>query len=166
MKTYYIFRHGETFATKAGTGYGIRVFSAPILPEARTPLEKMGKYLAAIEDSYNISSEVLRCRQTVAIIAEKSGKSFVFDKRLNEFFLESYGHFKKRLQAMLDAIEKESAENILICTHGAGIAGLISLLTPKKDMPGAFDVFHYPAPGILTIIQGETVKEVNFNTPV
>lgn len=166
MKTYYIFRHGETFATKAGTGYGVRVFSAPILPEAHAALERMGAYLAQVENSYNISSEILRCRQTVEIISEKSGKSFVFDKRLNEFFLESFGHFKKRLQSVLADIEKQTAENILICTHGAGISGLISLLTPKKDMPAAFDIFHYPMPGVLTIIKGETIQEVNFNAPL
>lgn len=166
MKTYYIFRHGETFATKAGTGYGIRVFSAPILPEAHAPLQRMGAYLKSIESSYNVSSQIHRCRQTVEIVGKESGKTFVFDKRLNEFFLESFGHFQKRLQSILTDIEKESAENILICTHGAGIAGLISLLTPKKDMPGAFDVFHYPRPGVLTIIKGETIQEINFNTPV
>lgn len=166
MKTYYIFRHGETFATKAGTGYGVRVFSAPILPQAQEPLEKMGEYLKQVPSSYNVSSQLLRCKQTVAIIGNKADKTFVFDKRLNEFFLESLGHFRKRLQSLLVDIEKESAEHILICTHGAGIAGLISLLTPKKDMPGAFDIFHYPPPGVLTIIHGETLKEINFNTPL
>ncbi len=162
--TFYIFRHGETFATKAGKGYGMRVFSAPLLPEATGALERMGEYLKSIDTDFNVSSAVRRCRETVAIISTVSGKEFFFDKRLNEFFLESVGHLEKRLQRLLDDIEKNAYKRVLICTHGACLSLLITLLSIKKDHHTSYNLFQYPPPGVLTIIIGNTIQEVNFNT--
>lgn len=160
-QTFYIFRHGETFATKAGTGYGIRVFTAPILEEGIPTLEKMGVYLKDIHSDYNVSSQVKRCRQTVAIIGKESKKEFVFDKRLNEYFIESFGHFRNRIKSFLLEMEEKQYETILICTHGAVIAGLISLLTGKNFQP--YNLFTYPEPGVLTIIKDKTTQQINFN---
>lgn len=164
MKTYYIFRHGETFATKAGTGYGFRVFSAPILPEAVAPIRKMGEYLKTIETDVHVSSAVLRCQQTAEIITKTSGKKFSFDKRLNEYFLETVGNLRKRLQSLLTELDKKNYQNIVICTHGACIAMLISILTARHEKPTAFNLFRFPPPGVLTIINANTVQEINFNT--
>jgi broad specificity phosphatase PhoE len=163
MKTYYIFRHGETFATKAGTGYGMKVFSAPLLPEASPALQKMGEYLKNIPTDINVSSAVKRCRQTVEIIGKESGKEFIFDKRLNEFFLESVGHLVERLKKFLEDLEKHNYQHVLLCTHGACISALITLLTAKKDHPTSYNLFHYPQPGVLTIIEGNNIQEINFN---
>src|SRR5687768_16016928 len=132
--TFYIFRHGETFATKAGKGYGVRMFSASILPEATPALSRMGLYLKNISTDYNISSALKRCRQTVEIIGQESGKEFVFDKRLNDYFLESAYHFTNRIKQVLLEMEEKNYSSIAICTHGACISVLISLLTAKKDM--------------------------------
>lgn len=161
--TFYIFRHGETFATKRGTGYGVRIFSAPILPEATGALERMGAYLKNIPTEYNASSALKRCRQTAEIIGRESGKEFVFDKRLNEYFLESFGHFKQRLGSFLADIEKQRYESVVICTHGACISALISLLTAKKDHQASFNLFQYPPPGVLTVIEETNIQEINFN---
>ncbi|MBP9719180.1 MAG: histidine phosphatase family protein [Candidatus Levybacteria bacterium] len=166
QKTYYIFRHGETFATKNGTGYGVRMLSAPILPEASPALTRLGAYLKNIPTDFNISSALKRCRQTVEIIGKESEKQFVFDKRLNDYFLESSGHFIKRLKSVLAEIEANDYQSIAICTHGACISTLISLLTAKKDMRVEYNFFKYPPPGVLTIIEGNNVQEVNFNTLV
>jgi broad specificity phosphatase PhoE len=166
MKTYYIFRHGETFATKAGTGYGMKVFSAPLLPEATPSLQRMGQYLKDIPTDFAVSSAVKRCRQTVEIIGKESGKEFVFDKRLNEFFLESVGHLVRRLKKFLDDIETHKYEHVVICTHGACISALITLLTAKKDHQASYNLFNYPPPGVLTIIEGNNIQDVNFNIKV
>jgi broad specificity phosphatase PhoE len=163
MKTYYIFRHGETFATKKGRGYGMRIFSAPILPEAGVPLQKMGEYLKSVDTDFQVSSALLRCRQTADIITTETGKTFVFDKRLNEYFLETFGHLRKRLQEVLTEIDKNDYKNIVICTHGACIAMLISILTARHEKPTAFNLFRYPPPGVLTIINNNNVQEINFN---
>lgn len=163
MKTYYIFRHGDTFVTEGKSlwGYGVRMYSAEILPKARPTLQKLGAYLKSVPDSFNASSEFLRCKQTVDIISKVSEKQFVFDKRLNEHFLEPFGRLQRRLQSFLDDAEKSSYENILICTHGACIAGLIDLLLTGSIRP--FN-FNYPMPGVLTIVREKSVQQISFNT--
>jgi broad specificity phosphatase PhoE len=163
MKTYYILRHGETFATRSGMGYGFRIFSAPILPQAVGPLKKMGNYLHDVDIDFSISSALIRCRQTAEIITKESGKEFIFDKRLNEYFLETFGHLRKRLQAVLTDIDNNDYKNIMICTHGACIAMLISILTARHEKPVSFSLFQYPPPGVLTIIRDNSVQEINFN---
>lgn len=160
---FYIFRHGETFATKAGKGYGVRMFSAPILSEATPALSRMGIYLKDVPTDYNISSALKRCRQTVEIIGKESGKEFVFDKRLNDYFLESAHHFTNRIKQVVAEIEEKQYSSVAICTHGACISVLISLLTAKKDMAITYNYFKFPPPGVLTIIEGNNVQEVNFN---
>ncbi len=161
-QTFYIFRHGETFVTKGNKwGYGLRVFSAPILPEARPALEKLGAYLKDVSSDYNVSSEFLRCKQTVGIIAEFSDKQFVFDRRLNEHFLEPFGRFRNRLQSFLTEMEQKQYKSVLICTHGACIAALTSFLMTGAVKP--MDLFTYPMPGVLTIINNKQMKQIDFN---
>lgn len=172
-KTYYIFRHGQTFATKAGSGYGLKIFSAPILPEAIPPLENMAKYLRKVRESSNFSSPVRRCRETVDIIRKKTGKEFLFDERLREYFIfnrtssnplfiETFGTLRSRIQSFIDHTKQVEAKNILICTHGALIAGLANLLTNGEFV--RTDVNEYPSPGILLIINDEKIKQLDFNT--
>lgn len=162
-KKFYILRHGETFATKRGIGYGVRIFSAPLLPEARRAIERMANYLKDIPTDYHVSSRIKRCRQTAQIITEITGKEFAFDARLNEYFIETFGHFRKRIQSFLDEMQSSEYKNIVICTHGAGIAGLVSLIT--KTNFDRYTLFNYPPPGILTIIEKEKLQQINFNKP-
>ena len=172
-KTYYIFRHGQTFATKASSGYGIKIFSAPILPEAVPALESMGKFLKKVPDSSNFSSPVRRCRETVDIIRRVSEKEFLFDERLREYFIfnrtssnplfiETFGTLRNRIQSFIDHTKQVEAENILICTHGALIAGLANLLTNGQFV--RTDANEYPSPGVLTIIKGSKLKQIDFNS--
>src|SRR5437762_1931158 len=124
-KIFYIFRHGETFATKLEKGYGRKVFSAPLLDEGHPAIERIGEYLKNIETDFNTSSNVKRCRQTVEIVSQISGKQFIFDKRLNEFFLETYWHFRRRIKGVLKDIDQKGFSSVCICTHGACIAMLV-----------------------------------------
>ncbi len=159
---FYIFRHGETFATKAGTGYGVRIFTAGILPEARPPMERMANYLKKIKTDYNISSEFRRCKQTVQIINEITGKQFVYDSRMNEYFLEPYWLLKRRIQSLLNEIERKKYKSVCICTHGAVIAAFLHTLIPETSrMP--FNIYNFPMPGVLTIIDRNKAQRINFN---
>lgn len=173
-KIFYIFRHGETFVTKRGkTGYGLgtfaygfQVFSAPILAEGKPALYKMGLFMKDKKTDANFSSPLLRCKQTSDIVTEMSGKVFVPDKRLREFFLEGFGSLVSRLQSLLKEIDEKEYESVAICTHAGVIAALIAMLTGDDRVPSHFDLLHYPMPGVLTIIEGKNIKEINFNDPI
>lgn len=162
MKTFYIFRHGETFATLKGVGYGLRIFSASMEPAGIPALEKMGEYLKKHPTDHNFSSQLKRCKQTVEIISKISGKQFIFDKRLNEYFIETETHLRKRISSLLSEIDKKGYEKIAICTHGAVIAMLIHELT-KTDMAETFNIYDFPPPGILSIVQDKKIQQISFN---
>lgn len=161
MAKFYIFRHGETFATKSNSNYGFTVFSAPILEEGKPVIIKMAKFLKKIPSDFNASSPLKRCRQTAEIVTEVTGKEFVFDKRLTEFFFETHWGFERRVKSFLDQIEKASYQNMMICTHGAVLMMLKRLLlkTEKKKL----NFFDYPKPGVLWIVENGKLEEINFN---
>lgn len=167
-KTFYIFRHGATFANLSGTGYGDQVLSASIAQGSQDVLTRIGEYFKNIETNINISSTLVRCRESVAIIGPIAGKKFVFDKRVNEFSTvknevldESLEDFKRRLKDLLSEIDKKGYKSILICTHGAVVAGLTCLLT-RGDF-NLEDVSAFPDTGVLVTVQGKKVSEINFN---
>jgi broad specificity phosphatase PhoE len=162
-KTYYIFRHGLTYAVKTGTAYGMGLFTAPIIDEAKPALERMGKFLKDKPTDFNISSPLTRCRQTVEIISKMSGKEFVFDRRITEFFLETGWLVRRRVGRLLKEIDKKGYEKVAICTHGAIISTLINALTPREGQEREYDVFRYPDPGVLVVIEDGKVEEINFN---
>ncbi len=164
VKKYYIFRHGDTFATKAGTAYGIKVFSAPILPEAKVALEKMGTYLNDHPTDYNVTSPLLRCRQTAKIVGELSDKQFETDKRLREFFLETIWNLRRRVKSFLKDLDNKGYETVAICTHGAVISELVNILTGRTL--SWYQLPLYPDPGILTIITENNIEQINFNLPL
>lgn len=159
---YYLFRHGQTFATQGNRGYGLRVFSAPILESGMPALQRMGEYLKDIPTDYQVSSAVKRCVQTTDIISKATGRPFIKDKRLNEYFLETFGYFVGRITRVLQDIETNKYKKVAICTHGAGLAVLINTLTKKKVQPS--DLLTFPDPGRLIIIREGQLQEINFNT--
>lgn len=160
--TFYIFRHGETFATKANTGYGRKVFTADILEEGKPILRKLGEYLKNVPTDFNTSSKIRRCIQTVGIISQESDKKFVFDSRLNEYFLEPFGRFRRRLKGVLLDIDKNDYQSVCICTHGACIAALVEILTGTKYASPKY--LNYPDPGVLLVIEDGVIKDqVDFN---
>lgn len=158
----YIFRHGETFATKAGTWYGWKIYSADILPEARPPLERLGAYMQDVHTDFQVSSQVKRCRQTTEIIQSYTHREFIYDKRLNEFFLETYGSLKRRVRSLLQEIEENDYKTVAICTHGGVIWALLRELTGHRSM-NPFTIFEYPPPGVLTVVQDGKVQQISFN---
>lgn len=159
---FYIFRHGETFATKAGTGYGYRIFSADILPEAEVPLRNIGKYLKDKKLDFCVSSKFKRCRQTVGIIKAETGYNFQFDGRLNEYFLEPYWYLRRRVTSLINEIRAAKYKTVGICTHGAVIAALIHVLTPEADRQ-PFSIYNFPPPGVLISVIDGKVTQMNFN---
>lgn len=163
-RTYYIFRHGETFVTQSQRKiqlYGLRHFSAHILPEGIPALKGIGHFLKDKPVDYFVSSKYLRCKETAAIISEITKDKFTFDSHLNDYFIETFWHFRKRLQKFLNNIESSNHKTIAICTHGVVITGLVNLLTKNKFTFS--EMFHYPSPGELIVIEGGNVKTINFN---
>lgn len=158
---FYIFRHGQTFATKFGRPYGLTIFSAGILEEGKPALIKMGQYLKDIPSDFNVSSPFRRCKQTVEIISKESGNSFSFDKRLGEYLLETRANCRKRINSLILEMESLGYETVLICTHGAVISELMNLLLPGVYSPGTG--FRYPDPGVLIIVEDGEYKEISFN---
>lgn len=168
-KTYYLFRHGDTFVTKGqrlwyyprflpetAFSYGARVFSASILDEAKPTLQKLAEYLKDIPTDFNASSQLRRCRQTVQIVEKETKKEFIFDKRLNEFVFETPWTFRHRVRSFLKDLERKKYENVAICTHGAVLALFASLLTGKA--------VGFPKPGVLVIIKGQEITYKDFNS--
>jgi broad specificity phosphatase PhoE len=167
--TFYLFRHGETFVTRGQNlwyypkflpttafSYGAQIYTASILDEGKPTLRKMGQYLKKIPTKFNASSQFRRCRQTVQIITQESGKEFSFDKRLNELVLETPWGFRRRVLNFLAEIESENYQSVAICTHAAVLALITSHLT------GKFAPF--PKPGVLIIIKDKKSFAIDFNT--
>lgn len=163
MKKIYIFRHGITEAVKNGHSYGKKVFTAEILPEAKPIIEHMSQYLKDIPDSLNLSSEFLRCQQTTKIVTEVTGKEFKTDPRLNEYaasFNELPHQFQKRIKSIYAEIEASTFEHIIICTHAAGIAALLKLIS-KSRWPWV--LLRVVEPGVLIIADGKKLSQIDFN---
>src|SRR3989337_3356148 len=99
MTTFYILRHGHTYASWNRIPYGETLYSADIIQQGIKSIKKIGKYLKNIESDYNVSSEFKRCRQTVEIISKISGGKFEFDARLNEDVEEDKNLFIKRVKS-------------------------------------------------------------------
>ncbi len=160
MKTYYIFRHGDTFATKTGEDYGDQILSAPILPESKVYLEKLAYYLKPISDVYCLSSDILRCCQTATIVGDIMQQNFVIDTRLKEFHMETLDDFINRIEEFVADMELHPHNNIVICTHGACIGALKHLLLTNEITEES--LLDYPDPGVLTIITNASIKEIDF----
>lgn len=158
-KTFYLVRHA--LSTHSKRGYGKRKLTAPILLEGVLAIQKMAEMLKDVPTSANISSEIIRCRETSAIISLITGKKFIFDKRLNEDYQETIGEIRERVQGFLNEISALPQSNIIICTHGVIIAALKNLI-----LKGSFvtkDIHDFPLTGELVIIEKMTVKTINFN---
>lgn len=162
MKTYYIFRHGETFATKMKRWYWHKLYSAPILDEGKPVITKLAEYLKNIPSEYNVSSPFLRCRQTTEIVTNVTGKKFEIDRRIREYeFFELPYFLKRRVINFLIEMENSPHQNIIICTHAIIIEMLIQYLTK-----GQISFRHRivaPLPGVLTVITGKQLKQIDFN---
>lgn len=164
--TFYILRHGQTFETKTKTDYGKNIVSSDIITEGIPTIEKIGQYLKNIPSDFNVSSEFLRCQDTVKIIESISHKQFIFDKRLDEyaqeseFLKESFLEFKTRVEDLLNEIKNKNYENIVICTHGGIISALKHLIVDNSLTEN--DLSDYPEPEVLTIIKNKEVQELSF----
>ena len=158
-KTFYLVRHG--IATHSTHGYGKRKLIAPILPEAVPIIKRLATSLKDIKNSCNVSSEIIRCRETSALISNSTGKQFSYDKRLNEEYHETIGEIRTRIQNFLNDMEKRPETNIIICTHGAIIAGIKHLLLEGKFMTK--HLVDYPQTGTVLIIEGKSTRIENFN---
>lgn len=160
-KTYYIFRHGETFATRQKRWYWHKLYSATILEEGKPSVLRLADYLKKIATDYNVSSPFLRCRQTAEIVSVTTGKEFKFDTRIGEHTFELPWEFKNRILNFINEMENSDKQNILICTHGVIIQMLIRYLA--KDSLTLHERIVAPLPGVLTVIKDGKLKEIDFN---
>jgi broad specificity phosphatase PhoE len=158
---YYIFRHGETIVSRFKLVYGPFEKITPILPTGIPAIKRMATYLKDIPTDANFSSPYLRCRQTVNIVEKLTGKNFLLDKRLGEYHKETISQMEQRLKSFLDEVKLKNYQNILICSHGWPIACLVDLITKGQLIKK--DLVKYPPPGVLIIIDGNSVHEINFN---
>jgi len=160
-KTFYIVRHGETFASKNNVDYGEMQFSAEILDEGLPAIRKIGEFLKSVNNSKNYTSELLRCRQTSNIIYQISGKIFQPLDLLNEYLEPDFKTFKKRIQKLILTLEMDENEIFILCTHGAVISALKYLLTKRKyEIENLLD---YPRTGTVLIIKNGKDKLMDFN---
>lgn len=158
--TWYLFRHA--LATHSTNGYGEQILTAKILPEAIPPIKKMAAYLTHIPDSFNLSSELTRCVQTAQIITKITGKKFITDPRLNEYYQNTFAEFKDRVIDFLQSLNQNNSAQILICTHGAVIAAIKHLLLSGNFFQSQLN--DYPECGQLLIIKNKKTKLLDFNT--
>lgn len=124
---FYIFRHG--MAVHPNESYGSRILTAELLPEGIPPIQRLARYLVHVSSDYQVCSEVLRCRQTAAIVTEATGKEFLIDPRLKEYYQESFDDLAERTRSFYEEIQQSGYQNVMICTHGAVIAALKHYLT-------------------------------------
>ncbi len=159
IQEWYILRHGLTaYSTQ---GYGDKILSARILPEAVFSIEKMGNYLSKVPNSANYSSQLIRCVQTADIITRITGKVFTPDKRLNEFHQETFSEFYERVFSWFKEVNTTQPKCVLVCTHGAVIAALKHML-----LEGDFSesqLLDYTQCGELLAIKDKKLEIVDFN---
>lgn len=148
MTTWYLFRHA--LATENKGGYGDEILSAKILPVGIPPTERMAEYIQHLPKSVNWSSELLRSQQTTNIITKITGRTFVSDARLNEYYNETFEAFRKRIASWLDEMIARNPSVVLVCTHGAVIAGLKHLLLEGEFLES--QALDYPKCGELLVI--------------
>lgn len=161
INKYYIFRHGGTFATKTNTPYGEKIITAHILPESDPPLERLANYLKSIPSDLNVSSEFIRCVETVNVVSKISGKQFIFDKRLNEYNQETFEQLKNRVADFLKEVNQKDYRSIIICTHGGVISALVHLITQGRFTED--QLYEYPNPGVLLCIENNQITSLDFN---
>lgn len=158
-KTLYLFRHAK--ATGSDVGYGDKIVTATIVPEGIPPIERMAEYLRAVEGSANYSSEFIRCRQTAQIVTRITKKEFTTDKRLNEYYEESFGAFGARVNAFLESLSSARESSVLLCTHGMVIAAVKHMILEGRFMEA--DKLDYPKTGELWVVNDARVRAIDFN---
>ncbi len=157
-KTFYLIRHG--IATHSKRGYGSKKFTAPILPEAIPSIMRLATFLKTVPTSANFSSEIIRCRETSAIITQITGKQFVFDARLNEENGEGVKLISTRVRSFLCEVIHRPEKDILICTHGVIIAAIKNILLTDKFPTTKF--YDYCLPGELIILNKNSTSLLDF----
>jgi broad specificity phosphatase PhoE len=157
--TWYLFRHG--LATHSTTGYGDTILTASILPESIEPTQNIAHRLLTIGPSIQFSSSILRCIQTTDIISNIIHKPFTQDKRLNEYYQDTFETFSKRILNFVTDMEHTSAQNIIVCTHGSVIAGIHHYVVDGTFLEK--NLYEYPECGELLIIHKGVVTIENFN---
>lgn len=158
-KTLFLVRHGLSTLNKRG--YGRKKLTANLLPQGVIESEKVALYLKSIPDSYNISSEIPRCKQTAEIITRITGKSFHFDKRLTEFYHETFTDFKKRITSFLEDLSLIAEKNIIICTHAAVIVAIKYLITENKFI--FKNLSDEPLEGEVIVVKNKSFEKVSFS---
>lgn len=168
----YLLRHGETHFTKNHLEYGSEQYTAEILPEAKPTTKKMGEYLKDVKSDHSARSEFLRVKQTTDIITQVSGIEFAPDDRLNEIMWErdkaanlydkpeSTADLSVRVRDFLAEMESKNYKTIVVATHG-GVIACVKNLIIKDDFQDA-DISDFPPPGVLTIMDGKDVEEIDF----
>ena len=156
--TWYIFRHA--LAIHGKNHYGDQILTAKILKSAIPSIEKMARYLTKIPSSLNFTSEIIRCVQTAAIVTRITGKEFITDIRLNEYYRESFAGLKERVNSWIKDMRGRKTTAVLICTHGAVVAGIKHLLI-DGDFSEA-QLLDYPNCGELLVIKND-FRIINFN---
>ncbi len=159
---FYIFRHGETYYNKQYGLYDKDNFQTPLLYEGKEVVERLANFLKDIPSDYNVSSPFERCRETVKIISEISGKEFLFDERVGEFYKENYQEYREKIEDFLKEVEEKGYQSVIICTHGATMSQLIHLIcdeSPEKEIP----VSEYDSTGVLVVIEDRKIREIDFN---
>lgn len=159
-KTFYLVRHG--LATHSKRGYGIHKLTTGLLPEGRPAIKRLAEALKDVKESVNISSEIIRCRETSTIISEIIGKNFTFDRRLNENYHETIGQIRARVVAFMDDLQKYPQNNVIICTHGVIIAAIKNLLVNGKFVTS--QIADHPLTGELMVIDDKRIQVTSFNT--
>lgn len=162
MKTFYIFRHGETFATKLKSFYWHRIYSAPILDEGKPALVRLGNFLKDKPSDVNFCSPFLRCRQTAEIVSKITGKEFKVDRRIREYeYFELPYFLKRRILNFLKEMESSKYNSVMICSHAIIISLMIQYLTQGNIR--LTNRIIAPLPGVLTIIKNGKAETINFN---
>lgn len=135
--------------------------TASILPESVPIIQKMGKYLGTVLTSENFVSPYPRCRQTAAIVTEITGKKFQVDARLAEYHQTTFADFHIRVSDFVNDITSQNLAFAIVCTHGAVVAGIQSLLIKDEFLES--DLLNYPECGEIVIIKDKEVKTLDYN---
>ncbi len=167
MTTFYIFRHGNTIDSDSLLtkffGHKHDSHGLAILPRAVPALERIGTFLKNVDTEVNFTSPYLRCRESTQIVGKIAEKRFKTDERLREFEKngEGFPSLRNRVRSFLDDVNKKNYSSVSICTHGGVIAAIKHLVLNNRFY--FFQLWDFPAPGNLIIINGGEVKTINFN---
>jgi broad specificity phosphatase PhoE len=118
-KLIYYYRHGETYYSARGMGYGNKEYEAVLTDKGRQQAALLGAEMAR-RGPFDLfmTSPLPRAVQTATIVQTHLDIEFQVEMALIEGMGQRHEEIWKRIEKMIERLMKSPHETILLSTHG------------------------------------------------